>query len=434
MPTKIHVFRDDDITSTISSSRAPSSSRASSRAPSMTPGPTSSSSRRPSISSRRLSLSNGGGISQVQVVGKSLISTNVSTVTMALNKENRDPVTGVLLSELLNSLGCSGKTGKQTSGGGGGTSLEPASVTTTPLTKQKFLATTITTTVLSPVLDSSPPSSTRATPEPHSATRKGEDDDEGSTNDALATPRPPQRKSRVVVSSIDSPASRTRAKTGSSSSELVIRKGRVPLAQKSTISGRGLKGSPLKSKSSMPLYSDDAATTMAASKRTRSSRSAKKTALKTDVDPSDLLSLPLPSSEKSSSSKSGTKSNKKSSSSASNKRVKNTVMSQHASFVRSTIPSFAVFQDNIPAPASASAFLPSSAPHLEMDYLLQGSSPSTDNEDVEMHDANEVSAIVQRLVDQKCRELTVRPLANVSEAYGASSSAFGSSVDGEGIF
>src|SRR5260221_7156535 len=148
MPTKIHIFRDDDTTSTIPSSRAPSS-RASSVAPSIIGG---TNSRRPSTS-RRVSQSNGGA-AQFQVVGKSLISTNVSTVTMGLDKENRDPVTGILLPELLNSLGCSGssKTSKQTSNGISGTSssLDPTT------TKQKFIATTITTTVLSPLTDSTP--------------------------------------------------------------------------------------------------------------------------------------------------------------------------------------------------------------------------------------------------------------------------------------
>ena len=42
-------------------------------------------------------------------------------------------------------------------------------------------------------------------------------------------------------------------------------------------------------------------------------------------------------------------------------------------------------------------------------------------------------AIVQRMVDQRCRELTVMPLANVSEACGALSSAFGSS-DTDGMY
>ena len=389
MPAKIHIFRDDDASSVIPSSRAPSS-RASSVAPSMTSG---TSSRRPSTS-RRISQSNGG-VAQVQLVGKSLISTKVSTVTMALDKENRDPVTGVLLPELLNSLGCSGgaKTSKQVGNGICGTSLD-----STTITKQKFIATTITTTVLSPMMDSTPCSSSRATPEPHDSSRNANTDAMQEDNDAPSTPRPPQRKSRVVISSVDSPASRTRAKTGSSSSDLVVRAGRIPLGQKTAFSTRGTKSSPLKTKPSTFVDTDGTP------KRTRTSRSMKKT---TNVDSSD----PLHPIKKSSKSRSGT------SSSSSSKRVKKAVMAQHSSFVQSVVPSSSVFDHSAPPPD-----------HLAMDYILQG--PPLEDGDMGINDVSEVPAIVQRMVDQRCRELTVMPLANVSEAYGALSSAFGSDTDG----
>jgi len=223
------------------------------------------------------------------------------------------------------------------------------------------------------------------------------------TNDTLlSTPRPPQRKSRVVISSIDSPASRTRAKTGSSSSDLVIRNGRVPLGQKSaTIATRGLKSSsPLKPKSSALLVTDGGTP-----KRTRNT---------------------LRSTKETKSRKNGTSSSSsKEKSSSSSKRVKKAVMAQHASFVQAAAPSFTVLRDSDSA-------LPNDQ-NLEMDYLIQGSLTPVESGDMEMNDASNVSAIVQRMVDQRCRELTVRPLANVSEAYGASSSVFGSS-DMDGMY
>ena len=122
----------------------------------------------------------------------------------------------------------------------------------------------------------------------------------------------------------------------------------------------------------------------------------------TNVDSSD----PLHPIKKSSKSRSGT--------SSSSKRVKKAVMAQHSSFVQSAVPSSSVFDHSAPPPD-----------HLAMDCILQG--PPLEDGDMGINDVSELPAIVQRIVDQRCRELTVMPLANVCEAYGASSSALGSS-------
>ena len=66
-----------------------------------------------------------------------------------------------------------------------------------------------------------------------------------------------------------------------------------------------------------------------------------------------------------------------------------------------------------------------------MDYPLKG--PPLEDGDMGISAVSEVPAIVQRMVNQKCRELTGMPLANVREAYGVLSSAFGSS-DTEGMY
>ncbi|KAF9517657.1 hypothetical protein BS47DRAFT_1359443 [Hydnum rufescens UP504] len=243
------------------------------------------------------------------VLGKSFVTTNISTVTID-DKENLDPVTGLPLSTLL--LKLTDSDGK------------PA-LSKPPM---KYIATTIVTTVISPVSD--PSGATTSSPSKSKAEFLHQ-----------------MKKSRVALGTKVAPGVATSA-SNSHRTSTSPRPGRL-----------GYISSSVKSKSS---------------------------------------AMNRPSGSPTASSKA-----KGSSAAVKAKRTKKLIIARHAAAVASV--------------AVADSGLKSG--DVDGDDIVM--------QDVQLkpHDTGndrDEAACVQRIVNQRCRDLTVRPLANVSEAYGASSS------------
>ena len=243
------------------------------------------------------------------VLGKSLITTNITTVTID-DKENLDPVTGLPLSTLL--LKLTDNDGKPTS----------------PKPPTKYIATTIITTVISPMSD---PSTTASPSEPKAEKSL-----------------PHAKKSRVALGTKVAPGMAAFSTSNSSRTSSSPRGGRLG----HTSTGAKPKASAKNRGSGSPIASSKAKGTAAAVKA---------------------------------------------------KRTKKLVIAKHAATVA--------------AVAAADSGLNSGG--------VDGDESVMEGVQREPHDAGHdlhAAACVQRIVNQRCKDLTVRPLANVSEAYGASSS------------
>ena len=358
---------------------------------------------------------------QVFQDGTSLITTNISTITID-DKENRDPVTGLPLSSLL----IQGKGGK-------GKGKRASSTAPNPFASgQKFIATTITTTVLSAVPISFPTSTTSSDGTPMSPTPAA---------------KAPTRKTRVALGLVTRGNGNADVEDASSKAEKPVKRVSGPrrslrLAEiaenavlETPVSSPPASAKTSKAKAPKPstkgkaLRAASTSTTSAAGAGVSSQAKAKKLALARHsaavAAAADAVSEDVQNPSETGSLGSGSPGTERGS-----------VVVMHVSPVkkrtsprRSGVKAEEVFLDG----RSPKLHQLSSSARSRIFQGTEGLQPTgagadvvTDAEfdtmdlDVQFADpdaARATAACVQRIIDQRCKELTVLPLGDISGGF-----------------
>lgn len=341
-----------------------------------------------------------------------MITTNISTITID-DKENRDPVTGLPLSSLLGN-------GKGAKGKGKGSSTAVAN----PFSSgQKFIATTITTTVLSPVpvtfVASAPASDDplmSPTPAAKSQSRKarvalggvtqsnsniGREGPTSKPAKRLASVTGPRRSLRLAeiaenvipeIPSTPTTAKSTRAKAPKASS-----KGKtLRAASTSTTSAAGAAGPPQAKAKKLALARHSAAVAAAADGvmsnadiAVMPSGSNKKALASAVVEGDSLVVMHVSPVKKRTSPRRG------------GILAEEVFLNGQAPNPLRTAPSYVnIFNE----PTRSLSFVDNDAMDLDVEF-------------VEPNEAQETAACLQRIIDQRCRELSVIPLGDISGAF-----------------